>query len=175
MTKAEQLGITEFPYIEYDSNDNVIYHEESYGTWYKCEFDNNNNEIYFENSQGYWAKKQFDSNNNEILYENSNGYWMKTEYNSSNNKVYFESSDGIISHYEPKQLKIMTPKEKAKQLYNTFYNTNVHPNSVQIRSEIAKQCALIAVDEILSFIEDDRIGFTCRDYYKEVKQEIKSF
>ena len=74
----------------------------------------------------------------------------------------------------------MTPKEKAKQLYNIFYNTNVHPNSVQIRSEIAKQCALIAVEEILDnfgLISDSYIFFTnsnTRSFYEEVKQEINN-
>lgn len=38
----------------------------------------------------------------------------------------------------------------------------------------SKYCALIAVDEILSFIEDDREDFSWKTYYEEVKQEIEA-
>ena len=61
----------------------------------------------------------------------------------------------------------MTPKEKAKHLYNTFYSTNVHPNSVQVRHEIAIEFAIKCIDEIL-----DKDGYN-NDYWKEVKEELK--
>jgi hypothetical protein len=35
----------------------------------------------------------------------------------------------------------MTPKEKAKELINKFYDTNTHGNSVKVRWELAKQFA----------------------------------
>lgn len=67
----------------------------------------------------------------------------------------------------------MTPKEKAEELVDEYY----HLFSVELENTIdyreAKQCALIVVDEILSFIEDDRFGFSWKDYYFEVKQEIE--
>jgi hypothetical protein len=67
----------------------------------------------------------------------------------------------------------MTPKEKAIELYNKFYNTSSHPHHVESRQQIAKQCALIAVDEILN-----NDGFTQFDEYltkfwQEVKQELE--
>lgn len=37
----------------------------------------------------------------------------------------------------------------AKDLYNKFYNTNEHPNSVDVRQKAAKENAKICVDEIL--------------------------
>ena len=61
----------------------------------------------------------------------------------------------------------MTPKEKAKELYFKMYNiygyTDYHL--------IAKQCALIAVDEILNeyWSHDTKR----RDWWHEVKQEIE--
>jgi hypothetical protein len=58
----------------------------------------------------------------------------------------------------------MTPKEKAIYLVNKF---------LQIydgRVSKAKQCALIAVDEILWLLNHNQID---TDYYKEVKQEIE--
>jgi hypothetical protein len=67
----------------------------------------------------------------------------------------------------------MTPKEKADELYvGYWYLTN--------DSRIAKQCALIAVDEIIKELDellegDERPSagvYYLWEYYKEVKQEI---
>ena len=47
----------------------------------------------------------------------------------------------------------MTPKEKAKELYAKYYNRIEHSLSEEaseFEKDIVKQCALIAVDEILS-------------------------
>jgi hypothetical protein len=70
----------------------------------------------------------------------------------------------------------MTPKEKAKELYNKFYNTSSHPHHVESRKNNAKQCALIAVDEIIKsnpikFDEDDNC--IASYWWKEVKQELE--
>ena len=68
----------------------------------------------------------------------------------------------------------MTPKEKAIELFEKMYE-------YAIFDEAAKQCALIAVDEILSmlayiknYINDDmgKIG-AYLIYWQEVKQEIQ--
>lgn len=71
----------------------------------------------------------------------------------------------------------MTPREKAYELCEKFkakcddiWYHKVSP--VQELEETAKGCALIAVDEILSFLEDDRKGFNWVTFYKEVKEEI---
>ena len=55
----------------YDVNRNCIYHEDSYGYWYKQEYNDNGNIIYCEYSKGYWVKQEFDDNGNCIYYENS--------------------------------------------------------------------------------------------------------
>lgn len=78
----------------------------------------------------------------------------------------------------------MTHKEKAKELYNKFYNTDSHGNSVKVRESLAKQCALIAVDEILEELEYRKQIIDDYDYlfdwdnivigfWQEVKQEIE--
>tara|TARA_R110000868_G_scaffold103015_4_gene283784 strand:- start:330 stop:584 length:255 start_codon:yes stop_codon:yes gene_type:complete len=36
-------------------------------------YDSNNNLIYFENSDEYWKKIEYDSNGNQIYYEDSDG------------------------------------------------------------------------------------------------------
>ena len=50
-TIAQQLNVTEFPFIIKDKNGNVIYSEDSYQYWVKTEYDSNGL-IYFENSDG---------------------------------------------------------------------------------------------------------------------------
>jgi hypothetical protein len=79
----------------------------------------------------------------------------------------------------------MTPKEKAQELFNTFsdiehlgvngkYNGNWEWSSFLWRKQ-SKQCALIAVDEILQAVESDWSFMEVRqDYWKEVKQEIEN-
>ena len=64
----------------------------------------------------------------------------------------------------------MTPKEKAKELVLQFQDIGLIVNSE------AKQCALIAVDEILGYIE--RMNYTFNLHlsskdWQEVKNEIK--
>jgi len=66
----------------------------------------------------------------------------------------------------------MEPKEKAEHLVNKMFNW-IQGGSV-IEYEIAKECALIAVDEILkvaSFYNDSQAEVT---YWQEVKQEIEN-
>ena len=82
----------------------------------------------------------------------------------------------------------MTPKEKAKKLFDKFYqyaneefedNLNEYPGQVlserrKVRKESSKQCALIAVDEILNVTAglNGWIG-GFQSYWEEVKQEIE--
>jgi len=66
----------------------------------------------------------------------------------------------------------MTPKENAKYLVNKFYATSIHSNSVEVRRDVAKQSALIAVDEILKADIENKLGVDV-EYWQEVKQEIE--
>jgi len=73
----------------------------------------------------------------------------------------------------------MKPKEKAEDLFMMYVNkgmSQIKPviNRV-IRKEMAKQCALIAVDEIIDvayweYMES--MGEKEEKYWEEVKQEI---
>jgi hypothetical protein len=73
----------------------------------------------------------------------------------------------------------MTAKEKAKELYNKMYETGFKPKSVLIRIEQAKECALIAVDEIINGYEFDSLDIEHKrimdniNFWDEVKQEIE--
>jgi tartrate dehydratase beta subunit/fumarate hydratase class I family protein len=73
MTLAQQLKVTEFPFIVKDSKGNQIYFETSNGYWCKYEYDSEGNNIYEENSNKEWMKREFDSKRFVIYYENSYG------------------------------------------------------------------------------------------------------
>jgi hypothetical protein len=55
MTKAQELGITEFPYEE---------------------FDDAGNRTYYEDASGYWQKADYDSDGYLIDYEDTNEKWV---------------------------------------------------------------------------------------------------
>jgi hypothetical protein len=64
----------------------------------------------------------------------------------------------------------MTPQEKANELVDRFDETLTYLESKQK----AKQCALIAVDEILKDREEiDGMRIINDPYWMEVKQEIE--
>ena len=63
----------------------------------------------------------------------------------------------------------MTPKEKAIELYNKMYDFSIFDES-------AKQCALIAIDEIMSALTYLPYGLDYLNkifYWEEVKKEIE--
>jgi hypothetical protein len=65
----------------------------------------------------------------------------------------------------------MTPKEKAKELFYKMFKVK-STSGYPMYFDTAKQCALIAVDEILNYLKTD--GFSIQiNYYQEVKQEIE--
>ena len=57
----------------------------------------------------------------------------------------------------------MTPKEKANELFNKMYDYTLDNSD-------AKQCALIAVDEIIKELDE---CFIYSMFWKEVKTEIE--
>ena len=73
-TKAQELGITEFPYGEFNNKGNQTYYEHSNGTWFKSEYNENGNRTYTEWSDGTWYRGKFDMNGNEIYYEDNDEY-----------------------------------------------------------------------------------------------------
>ena len=67
----------------------------------------------------------------------------------------------------------LTPKEKAKELFSKYQNIYITEDSMGIDDELAKQCALIAIDEIISikllWFQKDTEHL---DFWKEVKEEL---
>ena len=70
----------------------------------------------------------------------------------------------------------MTPKEKAEELFAKYYNRIEHTLSEEyslLEKFVVKQCALIAVDEIIKL--PIALGVDALiSYWEEVKQEIES-
>jgi len=72
----------------------------------------------------------------------------------------------------------MTPKEKAYELRDKFHAVHF------ISLKVAKECALVAVDEImesnadfafsLNIWGDNQSYSDCENYWNEVKQEIEN-
>jgi hypothetical protein len=71
---------------------------------------------------------------------------------------------------------ILTPEEKAKMLVNKFkYYTRAfnETNGWEDTCYNAKQCALIAVDEIIENEKIDSLECNNIQYWQEIKQSIK--
>jgi hypothetical protein len=68
----------------------------------------------------------------------------------------------------------MKPKEKALELYNRYEQLGRDFTRGVSMKEFAKQCALIAVDEILNVIIGSYDYELENKYWQEVKQEIEN-
>jgi hypothetical protein len=64
----------------------------------------------------------------------------------------------------------MTPKEKAESIFHQMYKILWHTNAEPIH---CKECALIAVDEIIMYVLPRYQDFGFGVYWEEVKNEIK--
>jgi hypothetical protein len=71
----------------------------------------------------------------------------------------------------------MTPKEKALELVETYYNEIISFLSDKMKYRNAKQCALIAVEEIEKAIDFDWMEVQNLEnehrYWEQVKEELK--
>jgi hypothetical protein len=75
----------------------------------------------------------------------------------------------------------MTPKEKAEDLVSKMY-IEYKPSEddasgvyvFYMNLEIAKRCALIAVDEIIKAMDNVMLPNPFKQYWNKVKQEIQS-
>jgi hypothetical protein len=63
----------------------------------------------------------------------------------------------------------MTSKEKAEELFYKMLSTDKVDDYSFVGSKVAKQCALICVDEIMPINSNPK----AIEYWQEVKQEIE--
>jgi hypothetical protein len=68
----------------------------------------------------------------------------------------------------------MTPKEKAKEIFNKMYQVDDIMGNYPMCFDTAKKCALIAVDEIISSIDAEEYVILY-NYWQKVKQEIETY
>ena len=68
----------------------------------------------------------------------------------------------------------MTPKEKAKEIYDKMMYYIMYNCQPTLSEMVAKKCALIAINEILKDKEEiDGMRIINDPYWLEVKQEIE--
>ncbi len=67
----------------------------------------------------------------------------------------------------------MTPKEKAKDLFLKFRQIPPFSPYTGIDDAEAKECALIAVDEIIQAMDNVMLPNPFKQYWNKVKQEIE--
>jgi hypothetical protein len=69
----------------------------------------------------------------------------------------------------------MTPKEKATELFEKMLSTDKVDNYSFVSNNVAKQCALICVDEIIKEVTPKVSIYTYKlQYWQEVKQNIEN-
>jgi len=114
-TIAQQLNVTNFPFIIKNEQGKEIYFENSKGYWSKREYNEQGEVIYYENFDGYWSKREYNEQGKQIYFENFDGYWSKKEYNEQGKEIYYENSDGYIIDNRPKTVEL-TMDEIASKL-----------------------------------------------------------
>lgn len=69
----------------------------------------------------------------------------------------------------------MIPKEKAREIFNKMYNVDDDMGNYPMCFDTSKQCALMAIDEIIKELTNEISpsvhGFRYK-YWEEVKQEM---
>jgi len=90
MTRAQQLGITEFPYREYNKKGKISY---------------------YEREDGYWWRAKYHANGFETYLEFSNGLFMKREFDKKGRQTYLETATGVLLDIRKKIIKKGRPKK----------------------------------------------------------------
>jgi hypothetical protein len=69
----------------------------------------------------------------------------------------------------------MTPQDKAKEIFDRMYQVDDIMGNYPMCFDTAKQCALIAVDEVLSIKKEiwDDFHREYFNYWQQVKAEIE--
>lgn len=121
--------------------------------------------VYFENSFGFWVKCEYDSQGNNIYYENLNGDWERHEYDSQGNTIYYEDSDGVIEDNRPKpceddyQAKAYNENEAIEMLRDVDGETMEHIlRGIGMETQMLRQLMLSATMEQIEYLIEEKIG-----------------
>lgn len=125
---------------------------------------NDDKVVYFENSFGFWVKCEYDSN--LVIYqEDSNKRWAKWERNSQGNTIYYEDSDGVIEDNRPKpceddyQAKAYNENEAIEMLRDVDGETMEHIlRGIGMETQMLRQLILTAPMEQIEYLIEEKIG-----------------
>jgi hypothetical protein len=74
---------------------------------------------------------------------------------------------------------MITPKEKAEELFDKYYQIfvdDIDEHFIDTSKRISKQCALIAVDEVIESLHEHHWqNRLIINYWEEVKHEIENY
>ncbi len=84
----------QFPIVERDELNRIVYHEGSHGYWWKREYKDQTSLTV--DSTGFWSKREYDDDGQQTNYEDSNGHWSARRYNEDGKNIFHESECGII-------------------------------------------------------------------------------
>jgi hypothetical protein len=95
MTRAQELGITDFPYNEVNEHGGLTYTEHADGWWLRADFHPVHNKLNkIESSTG--EEHIFEYNDaGQLTRFSTSRYWLQKEYDSEGVLVYEESSEGV--------------------------------------------------------------------------------
>jgi hypothetical protein len=99
-TKAQQLGITKFPYFERDEKNRILYYEREDGYWYKKVYDKCGEESLSFYNDGLYLKRDFNDDGILIYTET---FWDKDFYIIK--KKIKKIAKAIINKIKPKTIK----------------------------------------------------------------------
>ena len=68
----------------------------------------------------------------------------------------------------------MKAKEKAEELVRKYYSLGINKEGQTLSWYECKQCALIAIEEVLSIITNSNDYYIMSNYYQQVKKEIEN-
>jgi hypothetical protein len=120
-TKAQQLGITEFPYFERDEKNRILYYEREDGYWYKQVFHKCGQESLVFFNDGLYLKRDFTDKGKQTYSET---FWDKS-FNNKNEKPK-KRGRPKINKIIPKNIKNKAIKKfvPSKKLFRDNRNSN---------------------------------------------------
>ena len=124
MTKAQELGIKQFPYVEKTNNGLDTYLEHKDGFWYKYEHNENGDIIYYEDSNGLITDKRPKQNINNASHNALEDYKLIFALKDIALKSHFPISTLKEVHREVKDV------EKVEKIIGLAEELNIKPTNI---------------------------------------------
>ena len=131
LTRAQQLGITTFPYHEYDDKGNTIYTEYGSEFWEEMEYNKRGNLTLYKTASGYQKKLKYDHKSRKTYEEVGNPPYLKVyiEYNDEDGsktiKYYSISTDKKNTSFLTKNGRILEFSHNFSEIIKYDMENNV--------------------------------------------------